>query len=274
VVCGAADQCHERSTCNPATGTCSGVAKRDGTPCDDGDICTELDTCSAGRCVGDVLADGDGDGFCDAADLCPDFADPSQTDDNGDGIGDACQCSSPAPGRCIAGGGSSKTDCLLEFASTGPLSFNARGTKLKNQLRCTDGDPACDQDGARDGACTFGVAPCFGNLDPRLPTCSPTSVGSIEVVQPSTKSAAGRINAERLEAAFAEMDLEVRRKGVVLAARTETMGGNRCAAAISLVTPAGHTLGRGGRPFKQKFVLNVQSMTGGRDKDGFILLCD
>jgi hypothetical protein len=276
VVCTAADQCHGAGTCEPATGRCSSPARADGTACDDGDACTELDACVAGRCGGQVSPDNDGDGLCDTVDLCPHVSDPSQTDDNGDGIGDACQCSAPAPGNCIAGGGSKRTDCLIEFASTGPLSFNRRGTKLKNELRCTDGDPACDLDGARNGTCRFGVAPCFANLDPRFPRCTPSSIGSIEVSEPSattSKSVSGRANAERLEDALASLGLEVVRRGEVLAERTDAVGGNRCAALIALETPAGHALGKKG-PFKQKFVLKVQSMTGRRDKDNFVLVCD
>ncbi len=34
--------------------------------------------------------DGDDDGVCDADDVCPDHADPEQTDSDGDGLGDAC----------------------------------------------------------------------------------------------------------------------------------------------------------------------------------------
>ncbi|HZP39973.1 MAG TPA: DNRLRE domain-containing protein [Candidatus Binatia bacterium] len=36
--------------------------------------------------------DRDGDGVCDAADVCPATADPDQQDSDGDGRGDACEC--------------------------------------------------------------------------------------------------------------------------------------------------------------------------------------
>lgn len=46
------EKCHEASTCNPTTGTCSlGAAKLDGTPCDDGAACTASSSCQAGTCV-------------------------------------------------------------------------------------------------------------------------------------------------------------------------------------------------------------------------------
>src|SRR5439155_672341 len=52
VVCTASDQCHSAGTCNPATGACSNPVKSNGAPCDDGNACTQSDTCQAGACVG------------------------------------------------------------------------------------------------------------------------------------------------------------------------------------------------------------------------------
>jgi hypothetical protein len=44
-----------------------------------------------------ICRDGDGDGVCDADDVCPAVADPGQEDADHDGLGDACDpCSSPA----------------------------------------------------------------------------------------------------------------------------------------------------------------------------------
>jgi hypothetical protein len=39
-VCTAVDQCHAAGVCDPATGMCSHPSMPDGTPCDDGDLCT------------------------------------------------------------------------------------------------------------------------------------------------------------------------------------------------------------------------------------------
>lgn len=52
VVCPPSDQCHDAGTCDPTTGTCSNPAKPDGTGCNDGDLCTQTDTCQGGVCVG------------------------------------------------------------------------------------------------------------------------------------------------------------------------------------------------------------------------------
>ena len=52
VVCTASDQCHAAGTCSPASGTCSNPTATDGTLCNDGNACTQTDTCQAGTCSG------------------------------------------------------------------------------------------------------------------------------------------------------------------------------------------------------------------------------
>ena len=60
VVCTALDQCHTAGTCDPGTGTCSNPAKTNGTACQDGNACTQADTCQAGVCVGVPATCSDG----------------------------------------------------------------------------------------------------------------------------------------------------------------------------------------------------------------------
>jgi hypothetical protein len=52
VVCTASDQCHVAGLCDPQTGFCSDPAKPDGSACNDGNLCTQLDTCQTGACSG------------------------------------------------------------------------------------------------------------------------------------------------------------------------------------------------------------------------------
>ena len=66
VVCTALDQCHQAGTCDPATGQCSNPAKPDGAPCDDGNACSQVDTCQAGLCQGGSSV------VCHAPDQCHD----------------------------------------------------------------------------------------------------------------------------------------------------------------------------------------------------------
>ncbi|MDI3290925.1 kelch repeat-containing protein [Polyangium sp. 15x6] len=64
VVCTALDSCHQPGTCNPATGVCNNPAKLDGSTCDDGNACSQTDTCQAGACVGTNAV------ICQAASPC------------------------------------------------------------------------------------------------------------------------------------------------------------------------------------------------------------
>jgi hypothetical protein len=52
VVCAAADQCHVAGVCNGASGACSNPSAANGTACNDGDPCTQTDSCQAGVCAG------------------------------------------------------------------------------------------------------------------------------------------------------------------------------------------------------------------------------
>jgi hypothetical protein len=243
-------------------------------PCDDGNPCTSNDACIAGQCVGDLVDDADGDGFCDVIDLCPEFPNPDQWDMDHDLIGDLCQCNVPAPGRCIAGGGSKRTDCLLEVITTAPVRHNRTGTKMKRTIQCLDGSPHCDADGARDGQCTFTMALCFGNPDPRYPTCTPGDIRSIEVMSPRRSrkaSAMSTINADRLEETVADLGLEVRRGGVTIAESIAPLGDGICGPAFELVTPAPKRLGA--KPVKRKFKIKARGMDGRVDMDRFTLMC-
>ncbi len=75
----------------------------------------------------------------------------------------------------IPGGGSPKSDCLLEFAGVTPTRPGGR------IVRCSDGDPNCDADGMVDQKCTFEVTACLNNADPTLPACLASGVESVRV---------------------------------------------------------------------------------------------
>jgi hypothetical protein len=266
--------CQDAGACDAATGACSTRPKADGSPCDDDDPCTENDQCLAGTCAGQRGADGDADGLCDFVDLCPSTPDPEQLDSDHDGIGDLCQCTAPLPGRCIAGGGSSSTDCMLEFLAHARVELTAHGTRVKPVVRCTDGDTLCDLDGARDGKCTVGVALCFGNSDPRYPRCAPDAAQSVEVLWPSAvrkRSTADRDNARRLETMLAAAGLEVRRRDRVISEAVTSLGNDTCTAPIHLVAPAPRTKQQ--QPVRRVFKLEARGVDGQRDRDRFAVIC-
>ncbi len=112
-------------------------------------------------------ADTDADGVGDACDNCKLVANHDQADADHDAIGDACQCHDPAPGRCVPGGGSRVSDCLLEWLVLPTPPPDTNGLPSRSVV-CTDGDPSCDADGLADGTCTFRMAACMNNVDPRF----------------------------------------------------------------------------------------------------------
>jgi hypothetical protein len=52
VICTALDQCHDAGLCDAGTGVCANPAKANGTGCNDGDACTQTDSCQSGVCLG------------------------------------------------------------------------------------------------------------------------------------------------------------------------------------------------------------------------------
>lgn len=68
----------------------------------------------------------------------------------------------------VAGGGPSASDCYLEFEGVESTS----GVRVE----CTDGDPACDHDGACGNGCTFEIQACAFRTDSALPDCAPQPV--------------------------------------------------------------------------------------------------
>ena len=52
VTCTVLDQCHNLGSCDPSTGICNNPTKIDGSVCDDGNGCTQTDSCSSGICNG------------------------------------------------------------------------------------------------------------------------------------------------------------------------------------------------------------------------------
>jgi hypothetical protein len=81
------------------------------------------------------------------------------------------------------GGGSPLTDCLAEFSGT---PANRPATRPRD-IRCIDGDPACDDDPA-PGVCAFHVGVCLNVTDPALPACGPANLEEyvVENEQPDT----------------------------------------------------------------------------------------
>lgn len=88
VTCTAQDQCHVAGVCDPANGTCSNPAVADGTSCNDGNTCTQLDTCQVGACIGASPV------LCTARDQChaPGSCDPASGTCSNPAVPDGLAC--------------------------------------------------------------------------------------------------------------------------------------------------------------------------------------
>jgi hypothetical protein len=157
VVCTPLDQCHDIGTCNPGTGICSNPPSGGGTPCVDGNACTQTDECDgSGTCLGANPV------VCTPLDQCHDAG----TCDTGSGL-----CSNPA--KSNGTGCDDGNTCTITDACTA-------GTCLGNPVTCGDGvvQAGCDEDCDVPGGgpnctptCHFicGLTPQTGCLAPVLP---------------------------------------------------------------------------------------------------------
>jgi hypothetical protein len=145
VVCTASDLCHAVGTCNPTTGACSNPSQPDGSPCNDGSACTQVDTCHAGVCGGGAPVDCSANqcrnaGTCDpATGTC---SGPVSPDGTGCDDGNLCTTNDTcANGICVGDPACGDT--------------------------CTVCHTSCDP---ATGQCTFGIAPdgtaCGGAATP------------------------------------------------------------------------------------------------------------
>jgi sugar lactone lactonase YvrE len=128
------------TSCGVGGGACRVDAE-----CNDGDACT-TDACRAGACTNTLLGTPECRPSCDRE-----------------------------PNGCIPGGGPRRTDCLAETLVRAPLTIR-RGLP-QPVVRCQDGDPNCDADTV-PGRCTFRVAWCLNQNDPRM-RCSASGVGRL-----------------------------------------------------------------------------------------------
>ncbi len=184
VVCAASDQCHVAGTCDPVTGVCSNPAKADGAACDDGDPCTQTDTCQAGACVGSDPV------VCTASDQCHDAgtcdpttgacSNPQKDDGAVCNDGDACtlfdQCQG---GSCV---GSDPVACTpLDQCHTAGTCNPATGVcsnpNKANGAACDDGNACTQSDACQAGACVGSNPVACAALDQchKAGTCDPST---------------------------------------------------------------------------------------------------
>ncbi len=164
-VCPAPDACHEAGTCDPASGACEYAAKPAGTACDDGDLCTQTDTCQAGVCTGSNTT------VCSAVDPChvagtcdpatgicsnPNKPDGSTCNDgNACTQADTCQsgaCAGGSPVVCVA------SDSCHVAGTCDPATGACSNPPKQDGAACSDGNACTLMDSCQSGACTPAIS--------------------------------------------------------------------------------------------------------------------
>ncbi len=152
---GPADACHAQGTCSAGTGVCSAPVKPDGTACDDGNACTQMDACEAGACTGGAQTD------CVQTDDChdPGVCDPMT------GL-----CSNPAKPTgtpCDDGNACTGLDKCQNGVCAGGIADCAPLDECHDAGTCDPATGQCDAPVKPDGApCSNGVCQggaCVGN---------------------------------------------------------------------------------------------------------------
>lgn len=109
-------------------------------------------------------------------------------DDDCDGLSDAADsdCQGAPPLDLIPGGGTGKTDCILEWFVQNPTNPPDKKGFPNVKQSCVDGDATCDTDEI-PGQCTFLVTACLNVDDDRLVDrkdvriCFPSDVAEVDV---------------------------------------------------------------------------------------------
>src|SRR3989441_779317 len=173
VVCTASDQCHDAGTCNTNTGVCSNPAKTDCSACNDGNACTQTDTCQSGVCTGSNPV------VCTASDQCHSaffFNDTATTEiyplslhDALPIYGNACtQTDTCQSGLCT---GSNPVVCTASDQCHDAGTCNTSTGVCSNPPKtdgtaCNDGDACTQTDTCRGGVCTGGNLAVCAASDP------------------------------------------------------------------------------------------------------------
>ncbi len=145
VECAPIDQCHTAGTCNPNTGVCSTPAKPDGSACNDGNACTQTDTCQAGVCTGANPVTCPTLGPCHEPSVC-----------------------NPSTGTCSNQPRPDGTPCSDANACTQTDTCQAGTCVGSNPVVCTPLDACHDA-----GTCDPGSGQCSNPLRPDGAICAP-----------------------------------------------------------------------------------------------------
>ncbi|MDC0741590.1 kelch repeat-containing protein [Polyangium mundeleinium] len=166
VPCEPVDPCHDVGTCDVDTGLCSNPNKPDGAACSDGNLCTQIDACQSGVCIGESPI------VCKALDQChdPGTCDPTSgicstpnkldgsscNDQNACTQTDVCMagtCSGTNPVVCTA------IDSCHEVGKCDPVSGLCSDPTKPDGAPCVDANLCVTGDACKAGVCAPGATP-------------------------------------------------------------------------------------------------------------------
>jgi probable HAF family extracellular repeat protein len=163
--CTALDQCHLAGVRDPATGVCSNPMKANGASCNDGNACTQTDTCQAGTCVGQSPITCAAQDQCHVAGTCNPATGACSNPTKADGA--ACNDGSACTGTdtCLAGTcvGSNPVTCVAldqchVAGSCNPATGICSTPAKADGASCSDGNACTQTDTCQTGACV-GASP-------------------------------------------------------------------------------------------------------------------
>ena len=170
-------------------------------------------------------------------------------------------CTETSPGECVRGTTVANT-CSFEWLVY--PNMTQRAGLPSRSVACADGQPFCDFDGAQDGRCTFHVAACLNNDDPRL-QCTPTGVTDLKLTQPSPASSNpdNVANATALLGALSDVDSASvgTVSGAAVSYSPAAATHNACINYLTITVPL-RTVGGRLRSGNRMLAVTVHSLTG------------
>ena len=159
VVCTASSACHQAGTCAPATGVCSDPGAPNGTACNDGSACTQIDGCVSGVCTGGSPVVCTASGACHAAGTCAPAtgvcSDRVAPDGTACSDGDACtQADTCVSGACASGSPVACTPSdVCHVAGTCSPATGCSNPVGPDGTACSDANVCTTNDACQSGVC-------------------------------------------------------------------------------------------------------------------------
>jgi hypothetical protein len=183
VVCAASDACHVGGTCNPSTGACTNPVAANGTGCNDGNACTQSDSCQNGACTGSNPVTCTASDACHVAGACDPgtgaCTNPVAANGTSCSDGNACtQADSCQSGTCT---GSNAVTCTASDAchvagACDPTSGSCSNPVAANGTTCSDGNACTQSDACQNGKCAGTAVACTASDSCHIAgACDPTS---------------------------------------------------------------------------------------------------